>query len=336
MGAIHTRRGEDIEWEENRTTDSAGPTRWGVRTKPYFEPAEVGMMMRVVEYAPQWVVEAHSHAAAEIVYILDGEVVAWRGTRPLGFFRLQLRLRRRDPRALLDEIPVVLFAFDLLRLGGRDLLGAPLSERRAALEALVPKDGGVRLSVGALARTPEDLDLRFQGARAAGNEGIVMKRPGSPYQPGRRGRLWTKWKPGVGTFDVVVVAAEYGHGKRAGVLSDYTFAVRDGTRLATIGKAYSGLTDQEIARLSAWFHAHTRRDLGAVRLVEPAVVLEVAFDAITKSERHNSGFALRFPRIVRIREDKPREEINTLADVRALHARLARHAAGIADDEPTG
>jgi len=154
-----------------------------------------------------------------------------------------------------------------------------------------------------------------------------MKRPDAPYQPGRRGRLWTKWKPGVGTLDVVVVAAEYGHGKRAGVLSDYTFAVRDGTRLATIGKAYSGLTDAEIARLTEWFLAHTTRDHGALRAVEPAVVLEVAFDAITRSDRHDSGFALRFPRIVRIREDKPPEEIDTLDDVRELFARLtSRHA----------
>jgi len=162
-----------------------------------------------------------------------------------------------------------------------------------------------------------------------------MKRPDAPYQPGRRGRLWTKWKPGVATLDVVVVAAEYGHGKRAGVLSDYTFAVRHGERLATIGKAYSGLTDAEIARLSAWFLAHTRRDLGHLRIVDPEVVLEVAFDAITESGRHDSGFALRFPRIVRIRDDKLPAESNTLADVRALFARLggrgdasAEHASG--------
>jgi DNA ligase-1 len=120
-----------------------------------------------------------------------------------------------------------------------------------------------------------------------------------------------------------VVAAEYGHGKRAGVLSDYTFAVRDGAGLATIGKAYSGLTDAEIRELTAWFLAHTRRDLGFMRTVEPAVVLEVAFDAITRSDRHDSGFALRFPRIVRIRGDKPPEDINTLDDVRDLFARLS-------------
>jgi DNA ligase-1 len=161
-----------------------------------------------------------------------------------------------------------------------------------------------------------------------------MKRPDAPYQPGRRGRLWFKWKPGVGTLDVVVVAAEYGHGKRAGVLSDYTFAVRDGERLATIGKAYSGLTDAEIGELTAWFSAHTRQDLGFKRIVEPLVVLEVAFDAITQSDRHDSGFALRFPRIVRVRDDKPSEEINTLDDVRKLFAHL--HPRSAADPRAAG
>ena len=260
------------------------------------------------------------------VYIVDGEIVAWRDGRALAFGRLQQRLQRRNPGALLDEVPVVLVAFDLVHLDGRDLLGVPLAERRALLEALhLPPP--VRLSAGSTAATPDDLARRFAAARAAGNEGIVMKRPDAPYQPGRRGRLWIKWKPGVGTLDVVVVAAEYGHGKRAGVLSDYTFAVRDGARLATIGKAYSGLTDAEIRELTAWFLAHTREDLGYMRVVEPAVVLEVAFDAITQSGRHDSGFALRFPRIARIRADKPPEEINTLDDVREMFARLSRRPA---------
>jgi len=255
-------------------------------------------------------------------YILDGEVIAWKGTRPLGFSRLQQRLQRRDPGPLVQAIPVVLVIFDILHLDGRDLLRHPLADRRAMLETLSWGET-VRLSTARVARTPEELEKRFREARTAGHEGIVMKRLDAPYEPGRRGRWWMKWKPGVATLDVVVVAAEYGHGKRAGVLSDYTFAVGAGDRLATIGKAYSGLTDAEIARLTDWFHAHTLRDLGGVRVVEPRIVLEVAFDAITVSARHDSGFALRFPRIVRIRGDKPPEEISTLDEVRALHARLA-------------
>ncbi len=274
-------------------------------------------------------------AALGGTFILDGEVIAWKGTGPLGFGRLQQRLRRKVPGALLREIPVVLVAFDLLHLNGEDLLTRPLTERRAALEAL-PWDTSVRASTATVAHTPEDLDARFRQARDAGHEGIVMKRPDSPYEPGRRGRLWTKWKPGVASLDVVVVAAEYGHGKRVGVLSDYTFAVRDGDRLATIGKAYSGLTDAEIARLTAWFLAHTREDLGPVRIVEPRIVLEVAFDTITVSARHDSGFALRFPRIVRIRDDKPLEEINTLDDVRALQSRLSRAPAAAGGDPGAG
>src|SRR5579864_1027068 len=210
-------------------------------------------------------------AARPGAFIIDGEIVAWRESRALSFGRLQQRLQRRNPGALVEDIPVALVAFDLVHLDGRDLLGRPLAERRAALEALrLPLP--VRLSTGSEAAAADDLARRFAAARAAGNEGIVMKRPDAPYQPGRRGRLWTKWKPGVGTLDVVVVAAEYGHGKRAGVLSDYTFAVRDGNRLATIGKAYSGLTDAEIKELTAWFLAHTRQDLGFMRTVDPAVV----------------------------------------------------------------
>ena len=263
-------------------------------------------------------------AARAGAYIVDGEIVAWKDGRALAFGRLQQRLQRRRPGALVAEIPVVLVAFDVVHLDGRDLLGLPLAERRAALEALdLPSP--VRLSTAEEARTPKDLERRFAAARAAGNEGIVMKRPDAPYQPGRRGRLWTKWKPGVGTLDVVVVAAEYGHGRRAGVLSDYTFAVRDADRLATIGKAYSGLTDKEIKELTAWFLAHTREDLGFMRTVEPGVVLEVAFDAITRSDRHDSGFALRFPRIVRVRDDKPAAETNTLDDVRRMFEVLHSH-----------
>ena len=139
---------------------------------------------------------------------------------------------------------------------------------------------------------------------ARGNEGLMIKDLESPYMPGRRGRWWLKLKRELATLDVVVTAAEFGHGKRIHVLSDYTFAVRKGEELVNIGKAYSGLTDKEIAELTQWFLAHTTADHGHVREVEPKIVLEVAFNAIMRSGRHDSGFALRFPRIVRVREDK--------------------------------
>jgi DNA ligase 1 len=260
--------------------------------------------------------------------ILDGEIVAWRGDRPLPFADLQRRLGRLTPGALLEEVPVVFVVFDLLHLDGRDLLEAPLAERRAVLQGL-RWEGAVRLSSGTLVAEPAEAEARYQQAREAGHEGIVLKRWDAPYQPGRRGRLWIKWKPGLASLDVVVVAAEYGHGKRARVMSDYTFAVRDGERLVTIGKAYSGLTDAEIARLTEWFLEHTIEDLGRVRVVEPRIVLEVAFDRMMQSDRHTSGYALRFPRILRIREDKGPDEINTLDDVRAVFLRIAGPGADV-------
>jgi DNA ligase 1 len=256
-------------------------------------------------------------AALGETYILDGEIVAWRGDRPLPFSDLQKRLGRLTPGTMAEEVPVVLMVFDLLHLNGQDLLQAPLEARRAAL-ARLDWQGPVRMSGGAIVADAGEAAARYRQAREAGHEGIVLKRGDAPYQPGRRGRLWVKWKPGLASLDVVVVAAEYGHGKRARVLSDYTFAVRAGGGLVTIGKAYSGLTDAEIARLTAWFLDHTVEDLGRVRMVEPRIVLEVAFDRIMRSDRHTSGYALRFPRILRIRDDKGPDEINTVEDVRTL------------------
>ena len=154
----------------------------------------------------------------------------------------------------------------------------------------------------------------------------MIKDMQSPYLPGRRGRWWLKLKRELATLDVVVTAAEYGHGKRIHVLSDYTFAVRKGEELVNIGKAYSGLTDAEIDEMTEWLLAHTTADHGFWRQVEPKIVLEVAFNAIMRSERHNSGYALRFPRIVRIRKDKLPGDINTVQDVEAVY--LRQHGRG--------
>jgi len=270
-------------------------------------------------------------------YVVDGEILAWRGDHPLPFSLLQQRLRRKKPGPLVDRIPVVLFVFDLLHLDGTDLLAAPLVERRRRLEQL-RFIGPVRPSFATVAEDADHLARRFREARARGNEGLVVKRLDSPYAPGRRGRHWVKWKEELASLDVVVVAAEHGHGRRAGVLSDVTFAVRDGGRLATIGKAYSGLTDREIAELTRWFHAHTVADLGRVKVVQPEVVLEVAFDAVTRSTRHDSGFALRFPRIKRWRQDKTAAEVNTLDDVRRIYERqvVRAHGEGVLDGSPAG
>jgi DNA ligase-1 len=166
----------------------------------------------------------------------------------------------------------------------------------------------------------------FEQARARGNEGLMVKDAASAYTPGRRGKSWLKLKRELATLDVVVTAVEWGHGKRAKVLSDYTFAVRDGERLLNVGKAYSGLTDAEIAERTEWFLKHTIADQGYRRLVEPKIVLEVAFNNVMRSDRHESGYALRFPRILRLRPDKSPEEIDTLETVHGIYER--QHAAG--------
>ena len=208
------------------------------------------------------------------------------------------------------------------------MLRVPLAERRRRLEALyLPSaaDGGrFALSHLVTADSVEALDRVFGEARARRNEGLMVKDPQSGYSPGRRGLGWLKMKRALATIDCVVVGVEVGHGKRHGVLSDYTFAVRDEVsgRNVTIGKAYTGLTDREIAEMTAWFETHTLRHLGRYRLVEPTVVVEVAFDVIQRSTRHQSGFALRFPRIVRLRFDKTAAEIDTLQAVERLYGEL--------------
>jgi DNA ligase-1 len=256
--------------------------------------------------------------------LVDGELVPFRQGEVLDFAALQTRLGRvRPDAALLAKVPVVLVAFDLLHQDGTDLLETPLRERRAALEALeLPERTDGRFLYARLdrARSVDEVEARFDAARDRHNEGLMVKDPESSYQPGRRGLGWLKLKKALATLDCVVVGVEWGHGKRRGVLSDYTFAVRgtDGGSLAVIGKAYTGLTDAEIAAFTEHFQRTTIRDLGRFRTVIPEVVVEIAFDRIMRSSRHDGGFALRFPRIVRIRDDKTPADIDTLATVEVL------------------
>jgi DNA ligase-1 len=254
--------------------------------------------------------------------LVDGELVPWRQGSVLDFASLQTRLGRVNPsNELLEQVPVVLVAFDLLHLRGADLLEAPLRERRAALEGLeLPEATGERLLYARIgtARSAAEVEAHFDDARDRRNEGLMIKDPDSTYQPGRRGLGWLKLKKALATLDCVVVGVEWGHGKRRGVLSDYTFAVRAGAdedRLLTIGKAYTGLTDAEIATMTEHFKSITLRDYGRYRTVAPEIVVEIAFDRIMRSDRHNSGFALRFPRIVRIRDDKTPAEIDEMSTV---------------------
>ena len=288
--------------------------------------------------------------------ILDGEIVAWsyavgeqnESGRALPFNALQQRLgRKKVSEKLIREVPVAYLVFDVLYAGGELLIDRPLRERARTLDQLLTErkpdnQGSTRRqsqshlafeqaepsAVARAVRAPvfqassaEELNQLFDAAQARGNEGLMIKDPESPYTPGRRGKSWLKLKRELATLDVVVTAAEYGHGKRIGVLSDYTFAVRDGERLLNIGKAYSGLTDAEIAEMTKWFIEHTIEDQGFRRIVEPKIVIEVAFNNIMKSDRHESGFALRFPRIVRLRPDKAPEEADTMERVREIYER---------------
>jgi len=250
----------------------------------------------------------------------------------------------------------VYLVFDVLYADGELLLQRPLRERMGILDELLAAERRIHhrgmetqrktarqqeLVFGdedttpvvrvirapfAQASKPEDLEELFTAAQARGNEGLMIKDLESEYTPGRRGKSWLKMKRELATLDVVVTAVEYGHGKRIGVLSDYTFAVRDGERLLNIGKAYSGLTDAEIAEMTQWFLEHTVADQGFRREVEPTIVLEVAFNNIMKSDRHESGYALRFPRIVRLRPDKNVAEADTIETVESIYRRQGAQA----------
>jgi DNA ligase-1 len=275
---------------------------------------------------------AEGAAAIQHELVLDGEVLAWRGDRVLPFFDLQRRLGRKlVSDKLRAEVPVVFVAFDLLHLDGEVVMDRPLEERRRLMEQL-GLEWPFLLARLETAHEPADVERIFRETRDRGNEGLMVKDPASSYTPGRRGMAWLKLKRPLATLDVVVTAVEWGHGKRRGVLSDYTFAVREEEtgRLLNVGKAYSGLTDEEIATMTRFFLEHTVADRGHVRLVEPNTVIEVAFDAILRSDRHGSGFALRFPRIVRLRDDKPAAEIDTLSRVRELHERYFARGAPLA------
>jgi len=285
--------------------------------------------------------------------VLDGEVVAWQHQGEAGhampFSEIQKRLGRKQvSQNLIAEVPVAYVVFDVIYANHQLVLDKPLHERMQLLDQVfsgakqvAPKpvvntqgrlmfepkieeeagSGWIIRAPSMRADSPGQLAQHFEEAMARGNEGLMIKDVNSAYMPGRRGRWWLKLKRELATLDVVVTAAEYGHGKRIHVLSDYTFAVRKGEELVNIGKAYSGLTDVEIAEMTKWFMTHTIADHGHVREVEPRIVLEVAFNAIMRSDRHDSGYALRFPRIVRIRRDKLPAEINTVEEVEQIYLR---------------
>lgn len=265
------------------------------------------------------IVEAALHYSKD--FILDGEIVPFRDTKPLPFNELQRRLRKKNiDQDLIDEIPVVYAAYDILYLDGSSRIKEPLTNRKEMLNKMELARPMIS-SPFLVLDSEEGIARMFDESRGLGHEGLVLKDPESTYQPGKRGKHWVKLKKELDTIDAVIVIAEYGHGKRAGVLSDYTFAVNDNGELKVVGKAYSGLTDEEIDEMTSKLKTIMIRDEGYRIIVKPEIVLEVAFDSIQKSERHDSGYALRFPRIKRIRYDKSISDIDTLEKVRSIYSK---------------
>ena len=254
--------------------------------------------------------------------VIDGELLAHDGDGPLPFAALQKRITRKTvPKKLLTEAPVILMAYDLLEQGGRDLRGQPFAERRSRLETVIaglPEGAPLRPSPTIPFTSWDDLATTRATARDHRAEGLMLKRRSGPYHAGRKKGAWWKWKLDPLTIDAVMIYAQAGHGRRANLFTDFTFAVWDGDTLVPFTKAYSGLTDAEFRQITAWVRRNTTERFGPVRQVHPEHVFEIAFEGIHASPRHKSGVALRFPRMARWRQDKPPAEANTLTDLRAL------------------
>lgn len=291
----------------------------GIRAQVHKSKGEVRVYSRRLEDITAGFPEVvASFKGAEGDFVLDGEAVPFADGRPLPFQLLQRRLRRmEDFEQAALRAPVVYFAFDILFRDGKETIDLPLSERREMLGRLVSGTGAKTAETQDVA-TESEVQAAFRRSRDLGYEGLVVKDPSSAYAMGKRGSGWVKLKEELDTLDVVIVAAEYGHGKRAGVISDYTFAVRDGDVLKTVGKAYSGLTDKEIDEMTKRLKEITTRDFGYRREVRPEIVVEVAFDSVQRSDRHDGGYALRFPRIKRIRTDKGAADIDTIEKVERI------------------
>lgn len=301
----------------------------GIRAQIHFDGTEVRIYSRTLdEIGGRFPEIVTASAELSSSCILDGELVAYRdGILP--FAVIQKRLGRKTPSAkVLEDAPVVFFAFDILLAGDEAVFEWPLHERLQKLKELLPSSPRILPSTQSYVRDAGHIDELFDQARARGNEGLVVKAADSLYTPGRRGKAWLKYKKALATLDCVITAAQYGHGKRRNVLSDYTFAIRADDQLLNIGKAYSGLTDAEIDQLTSRLKELTISRHGPVHVVRPEIVLEIAFDRIQESARHKSGYALRFPRIANLRDDKRPEEISTLDEVRRIYEGQLRREAG--------
>lgn len=253
--------------------------------------------------------------------VLDGEILGFKH-HPLPFQLLQTRISRKQlSKKLLDEVPVVFMAYDLLEYGGLDLRSLDLRTRRGKLERLISEhanERALKLSNNLLFNTWDELVTMRENSRSNFSEGLMLKRLDAPYQTGRKRGDWWKWKVDALTIDAVLIYAMRGHGRRANLYTDYTFAVWDQNQLVPFTKAYSGLTDEEFKQVDAFVKQNTMDRFGPVRSVQPSLVFEIAFEGIAASNRHKSGVALRFPRMKRWRKDKPASEANTLDDLKSL------------------
>ncbi len=312
-----------------RVEDLPSPDDWviedkydGIRSQVHFESGHVRIFSRGMEDVTGSFPElSRGFASLPGSGLVDGEILGWRDNRALNFNLLQQRLARKNVRTtLMAEIPVAFMAYDVLLHDGEVLFGSAIEERKCILGRLFSSiEPPLLLSQQYAADSHSDIDRLFAEARARGNEGLLLKRRGSLYEPGKRGGAWQKLKRPYGTLDVVITSAEQGSGRRATVLSDYTFAVRSQNGFLNVGKAYSGLTDTEVKELTRILRSASTDRFGPVTIVRPEVVLEVAFDGVQKSSRHKSGYALRFPRILRWRQDKKPEDCDDLARVEALY-----------------
>ncbi len=313
----------------DRLEDIVNPEDWivedkydGIRSQAHFASGRVKIFSRGMEDVTGVFPEvATALSALPGNGLIDGEILAWQDGRALNFNLLQHRIARKNVRpALLEKVPVVLMGYDILLKNDQLLLDAPLEQRRSRLEEtfadIAPP---LLLSPQYAPVSRQEIERLFQQARERGNEGLLLKHRGGQYEPGKRSGAWQKLKRPYGTLDVVVTAAEQGSGRRAIYLSDYTFAVRSGESFLNIGKAYSGLTDSEVKELTKVLRSASTDRFGPMMLVRPAVVLEVAFDGVQKSARHKSGYALRFPRILRWRRDKKPGDCDDLSRVEALY-----------------
>ncbi len=308
--------GETSEWTAEHKWD-------GIRGQVIIRKDELFVWSRGEELVTDKYPEFHIFPKMmENGIVLDGEILPFKDGRPLPFIKLQTRIGRKNiTKKVMNDAPVVFVAYDLLEIQGKDIREKPFAERRKLLEGVIeslPKQEILKRSELIPFEDWGELVSVRKNARQHASEGLMIKRKNSPYRSGRKRGDWWKWKVDPLTVDAVMIYAQSGHGRRANLFTDYTFAVWNGDELVPFTKAYSGLTDREFQEVTQYVRQNTIDRFGPVRSVKPSLVFEIAFEGINASSRHKSGIALRFPRIARWRKDKPIEEANTLDDLKSI------------------